>query len=327
MELAKIFSDNMVLQAGKAVYFFGKGAGKVKVSFAKQSYEKTFAEENWALKIPPQPYGEPLDVVIELAGEKRMLNNVVFGDVFLCAGQSNMQFTIREEKGENLAQNDKHIRYFCCDRPEEHNGIKSADGWLPCENDKWLGWSALGTHIAQYYREKRDVYVGVIGCFQGASGIRSWLPKKALDESVFIPLELLHGDYRHEKAGIWNSDSFLYDHTFSPIVPYAVKAVVWYQGETDTTVAEGKVYMEMLVRLIQGWRSDLKDTELPFVVVEICDYEKRMDEGWYIIQHCQREVETRIQNVRVVSSKDVCEHCDIHPTNKQKLAKKIASVL
>ena len=198
---------------------------------------------------------------------------------------------------------------------------------MTCENGASLNWSALGTHIAQYYREKRDAYVGIIGCFQGASAICSWLPPRALDESVFVPFEQRHDDNRHEIYGVWNGDSYLYSQLFSRIVPYGIKSVFWYQGESNTTLAESKVYTQLLRNLIKAWREDLKDFELPFIIVEICDFDGRNDEAWRAIQKCQQEVAKLEKNVKTVTSKDVCDHSNIHPANKEKLAKKIVSVL
>ena len=103
--------------------------------------------------------------------------------------------------------------------------------------------------------------------------------------------------------------------------------MIWYQGESNTTVAEGKVYTQLLAGLIKSWREDLKDLELPFVIVEICDYDPRNDDGWRAIQQCQQEVVKVVKNVKTVTSKDVCEHFEIHLSNKEKLAEKIVDVL
>ena len=326
MKLAIIFSDNMVLQANKLLRFFGTGKGKIVLTLQGKRYEKISDGEKWALELPPQPYGGPFDIQISLDGEEKTLKNVAFGDVFLCAGQSNMQFTIWEEQNGNPIEDDEKIRYFSSDRAEAHDGQKSADGWKICKKDEVGSWSALGLHIAQGYRAKKDVFVGLVGCFQGASSIRSWIPERALDESVNTPLALRHPDHTNEYSA-WNGDAFLYNKTFSPIVPYGFHSVVWYQGESNTSVDEGKIYTELLKRMISAWREDLQDSALPFVVVEICDFDGRNDEAWRAIQRCQQEAANVVENVTTVTSKDVCEHGNIHPSNKEKLAQKIAMVL
>lgn len=327
MKLASIFRDNMVFQAEKPVRFFGTGSGKLEIALKGNTYTQTFSGDTWVMELPAQPYGGVFDITVRLQGESVELKNVAFGDVFLCAGQSNMQFTIRDEKGASTVKTDEKIRYFSSDRMEEHDAVKTADGWLLCKENGVCGWSALGTHIAVEYRKKKDVFVGIIGCFQGASAIRSWIPERELNESVYLPLNELHSDYVHPVFSVWNGDSRLYQHTFLPVVPFVVKGVVWYQGESDTTVAEGTVYTQLLAGLIKAWREDLKDADLPFVVVEICDFDARNDDGWRAIQQCQQAVSKLVKNVTTVTSKDVCEHFDIHPANKEELARKIARVL
>ena len=316
----------MILQAEKPVRFFGEGAGVIVISFQDQSYKKS-VDGQWVVEIPAQPYGGPMDVTIHLNGDKKILKDVAFGDVYLCAGQSNMQFTIDEEVDTTPIMDDEKIRYFVTDRVESYEGLKSIDGWKVCKANEVGGWSALGLHIAQNMRRKKDVYVGIVGCFQGASVIQSWMPERKLDDSVDVPTGARHGDRTDRLYSQWNGDSVLYKYTFLPIVPFSFNSVIWYQGESNTSVEEGKVYTELLSRMIDAWREDLLDKDLPFVIIEICDFDVRNEDGWRAIQTCQQAIQGIKVNVKTVTSKDVCESWQIHPGNKEKLANKIAKVL
>lgn len=80
-------------------------------------------------------------------------------------------------------------------------------------------------------------------------------------------------------------------------------------------------------RMIDTWREDLLDKDLPFVIIEICDFDLRNDDGWRAIQTCQQEIQDIKANVKTVTSKDVCESWQIHSGNKEKLAYKIAEEL
>lgn len=320
MKLANIFCDNMVFQAEKPIRFFGEGSGEVEITLKNNTYKESFYGDSWKMELPPQPYGGVFDILVRLQDECIVLKNVAFGDVFLCAGQSNMQFSIGEENGATETRDDANIRYIVA-------GGLQPSSWMICKEGKVSSWSALGLHIAQHYRRKKDVFVGIIGCFQGASVIRSWLPNRALNQSVYVPMEERHADNWHEEYGLWNDDSFLYQKKFLPIVPYSMKGIIWYQGESNTTISEGKVYTELLARLISSWRADLNAPELPFIVVEICDFDGRNDEGWKKIQDCQQEIGNYCKNVRTVTSKDVCESNNIHPANKEKLAEKLSAAL
>ena len=324
MRLATVFSDNMVLQAEKPLRIFGFGAGDISLRLNGAMYESSFSGDKWVWELPSQPYGGPYDMTVVMNGVEKIIKNVAFGDVFLCSGPSNMGFTISEEVGAAPAVKDEKIRYYLSNM-SSRDTEDTVRNWGVCLGDNVSAWSALGLQIAENHRKKRDVYIGILACYRGCAAMRSWLPERKLDGSIFVPLELRHRDYRAVVEA--NNDSYLYTHNFSPIVPLSFKSVVWYQGESDTTLAEAEVYTEMLARMIDAWREDLMDSNLPFVVIEICDFDPRDDEAWHKIQACQREVAGIRKNVTVVTSKDVCEHTAIHPANKEKLAAKVAAVI
>ena len=327
MRLANLFCDHMVLQAEKPVRFFGFGKGKIEVRINNKEYVGNMTTETWVFEIEAQDYGEPFKLIIRLNDDQFEFRNCVFGDVFLYAGQSNVQFSLESETPrEPIVPNDR-IRYYVSDRIENPDGLKSADGWRVCGDETFYQWSAIAYHTSESYLQEKGGYIGAIGCFQGASGIRSWLPKSVLDKSVYLPMEKMHGDYRTEPYAFRNRDSALYEHTFLPLAPFSFKGIIWYQGESDTTIEESKIYKEFLKRLIQTWRKDLDDEEMPFVIVQICDYVYRDDEGWKGIQKAQEEFAQENKGVFLVTSSDVCERDNIHPSNKRALSEKIKDVI
>ncbi len=327
VKLAPIFSDNMVFQANKPICVFGEGKGRVKVCFLGKTYEKDCLEEKWVIYLEAFSYGGPYEMYIALNTEEIFLKNIMLGDVILCAGQSNVQFEVQLEKdGENVLENE-NVRYYISDMIEEHGLIHSKDGWQLGGKEKIQAFSALGFHIGDYLNKKKGVAVGIVGCFQGASIIQSWLDKESLTTDVFVPIEKRHLDSSIEQYSAWNKDSALYEYTFLPITPFAFSAVVWYQGESNTSIAEGAVYDIFLKRLITRWRKDLNDETLPFVIVELCEFEERADEGWKSIQIAQKKVVEQTKYTLFVTSSDVCEHNDIHPCDKRGLAFKISQTL
>ena len=324
MRLSSIISDNMVIQAEKPFRIFGYGKGKISLSLCEVVYRAEFEEDEWVWELPKQKYGGPYDIMLDLDGEEKVIKNVAFGDVLLLAGQSNIEFKISDERNTSYTPCDERIRFFssCMMAVDTADTVRE---WHICREGEVGAWSAIGLHTAVDYRKKKDVFVGLVGCFRGTSAIRSWLPQRTLDEKVFIPLELRHKDYL-TPSGV-NKDSYLYERSFLPISKFNFSCVIWYQGESDTTVEESRVYTELLRRLIVAWREDLCDENLKFIVIEICDFDPRDDDGWHMIQKCQRDIVNVISGVSVVTSKDVCEHTAIHPANKEKLAQKIAQAL
>jgi sialate O-acetylesterase len=92
-------------------------------------------------------------------------------------------------------------------------------------------------------------------------------------------------------------------------------------------VPEGKVYAEELCELIKIWRRDLRDVDLPFVIVQIADYDERDDKGWHLVQEGQLRAEKMLPNVKTVISRDISESFHIHPPTKTEISKRIANAL
>jgi sialate O-acetylesterase len=113
----------------------------------------------------------------------------------------------------------------------------------------------------------------------------------------------------------------------SPLFPYSLSGVIWYQGESDTTVAEAKIYKDELECLIDTVRKEDKDEKLPFVIVQIADFDLRRDDGWYGVQAAQAKAAAEIPDCALAVCRDVCESNEIHPPTKSKLAERIADNL
>lgn len=327
MKLNTIFQDNMVLQAGKPIVIAGTGKGNLKISLAGRKTEFRIDDEKWAVKLGPFSYGGPYTAIINLNEEKLQIKNIMIGEVFLCAGQSNMQFTIGEEQPSRKYESDPMLRTYVAERIEAYEGIKSADGWVQSTTENICFWSAIGYHLARSVRKFTGAAVGIVGCWQGASIIQSWIRKDIISrKEYFIPNEQMSFNEKHNEYKIysaWNGFGMLHDRVFSKIAPYTFSNVIWYQGESNASIAEGKMYVKLLGALISSWREELLDPELPFIVVQICDFDNRQDEGWKLVQKAQEEAENILPGVKTVISSDVCSHEDIHPANKIDLSEKI----
>ena len=98
----------------------------------------------------------------------------------------------------------------------------------------------------------------------------------------------------------YKKSRFAYNQQIHPLEKFSIAGIVWYQGESDSSVPEGKVYAEELCELIKIWRRDLRDENLPFVVIQIADYDERDDEGWHLVQEGQLKAEAMLPNVKTV---------------------------
>ena len=332
MTLHKMFTSNMVLQANKPIRVFGEGKGKAEVRFLSNTYHSQTIGERWEILLPPMPYGGPYQMEIALDGHAVVLENVMIGEVILFAGQSNMQFAVGEEQTTEPFQytTPSAIRTFVQERVQPYEGLKSENGWVVCTKETLPQFSAIGYHVARILHQNKGISVGVIGCYQGASIIESWIEKSLISQpQYYVPKEQRRFNESHplyEEYGLWNVYGKLYRETFSKILPYTVGSIVWYQGESNTSVAESEIYPLWLKLLADSWRRDLGAPTLPFVIMQIADLEGTGEE-WTMLQEAQERAVPLILNAHLVVTKDVSERTNIHPADKRKVSERVYQVL
>lgn len=330
MKLHPIFTDRLVLPANRPVRIFGGGDKSVTVTLAEHTATAACLDGKWVAELPPMPYGGPFLLTVTDGEETAVCHDVHIGEVYLLAGQSNMQFSLagastppEEWRGE------ERLRIYTCDRVTHDEPFCAADGWTTCDLETAGQRSALAYYIGQGLVQKKGVAIGTVVSYHGASIIESWLPEGLLKSiGIDIPPEQKHIDHWYEAYVDWNKDGVLYENLMRQTTPFAFSGVVWYQGESDACVAEGAVYAQELTALIDQWRADYKDEQLPFVVVQIADFLPTGEsEGWKLVQAAQLKVGETVPFVKTVISRDISENDDIHPRTKDKLAGRIVDAL
>lgn len=330
MKLHPIFTDRMVLPVKKPLRIFGEGDKTVTVSLNGQTAVATPIEGKWLAQLSPMTYGGPYTLTVTDGDSTVTCADVHIGEVYLCSGQSNMQFCLADSSTPPEEwRAEERLRFFTCDRLEPVNTFTAADGWTLCTLETAGERSALAYYIGQLIAQKKGIAVGAITCHQGASAIESWVPAGLFQSmGIDIPAEEKNVDHYYPPYDAWSSDGALYDNMVRQIVPYALTGVIWYQGESDAGVSEGKVYDRELTALIDQWRKDFKDDALPFVVVQIADFDTTgYPEGWKLVQEAQAKVGQTVSQVKTVISRDISESDDVHPRTKDKLAARIVDAI
>ena len=329
--LAEIFTDHMVLQAGKPIRVFGYGDGLVTVSFCGHSASAKSHLGTWSLELPAMEPGGPHEMTVDLGGRRQVLKDVMLGDVLVMAGQSNMQFTLGESTTKERFE-DARVRLFATTRLEVRDRISAANGWVLLEKGNSAAWSAIGCETAIRLARATGRAVGVIHCFQGASFIKAWMPRKlARDARFALPQEkCCHHDGRIDNYSFWNRDGRLYERQFSVFAGYPVASVSWYQGESDTrSVEEGNLYAEMLTAMIGQWRRDLLDEAMPFYVLQLASdmtIGQPGHQAWNAVKASQAKVAATVPGVTLVRTDDICEtDKGIHPPTKSLIAERLFS--
>lgn len=330
MKLNKLFCNNAVLQANQPIFIFGTGKGTAYIQIDNLSKEAFFSEESWCIELPSHNYGGPYEMKVILDGEEQILSDIYFGDVYLLSGQSNNQVKLFETNTpKEEYQTNSRLRLFTVQRPEEGEFFSPEDGWVCAEENNVDKWPAIGYLTGNILSKNQDRAIGLIACYQGASMIQSWMPKGVLaNTELHIASEEASGDKRVKEYMLWNHDGFLYENMFSTLVPFAMKAVIWYQGESnsDTPDNTSEVHLSLLKMLISQWRNDLKNEKLHFFIIQLPDYIYGNPEGWKAIQLAQFKVAETTENTYCIKSSDICENDHIHPATKLPLSKRIAEL-
>ncbi len=325
--LNSVFQDNMVLQANKPIRLFGKGEGRVTAVCGNHTVSVEAENGRFILTLPSRNYGEVTDITLTDDEGSLTLRQMIFGDVYLFAGQSNMAYSLKEAIPDGEIFESDEVRIFASEPFFKTERFSPLDGWLCLTKEISPHISAIAYFTARnLYRIKKRP-IGIITAHQGASVIQSWLSSKALMElDIHLPKSDLFADHFSDEYSALNQDSVLYNLDILPLTPISLAGIIWYQGESNCG-AESRVYDKYLAKLITSWRDAFDDCQLPFVIVQIADYIGRDYSDWHTIQEKQQQVCDSIPYCKLAVSRDVCETDNIHPPTKHILALRIAGML
>ncbi len=327
-KLNALFTDHMVFAADKPIRIWGEGDGEIRVRMADRRACTYARDGRWMIELESLPCGGPHEVHIESEAEEITLRDVYVGSVYLCGGQSNMQMKLGETDFDaSRYENESRLRFFAARPLTEEGNFTPSDGWMCSTADTAARRSAIGYIMGMERVRQSGCAVGVIGCCQGGSVIESWLPEGVLERvgAVLSPEDKYKDPCRLEW---WNETGELYHYSLTDLMPFSLSGVIWYQGESNGREAEGRIYERQLRALIEKWRKDFGDDELPFVVVQLPDFARCASKtGWAMVQQAQQSVANTTQNVSLVQARDVCSDRLIHPIEKEELSLRIARAL
>lgn len=328
MQLAEIFTDNMLLQRRKNIAVFGSGQGKGRIEFCGKVTEFESTEERFTVYLPSEEAGGPYDMTVTLDGETTVYKNVMIGDVYIAAGQSNMEMVLRRIVDiENIPSD--NIRLFT----EPHNTnddmtefYHREPQWKLCTVEAMQEFTAIGYGVASLLHQEVGVPIGVISLNKGASRVDAWTDPTVVETPAYQKwIETKHADY---DLCIYNQKNWLFLNKVAPIIPYTVNGVLWYQGESNRLRDEAVYYDKMLTAMIENWR-DLWQDKLPFYVVQLMPFveDPQNNAAWEIIRQKQELVAKTVDGVHLATLVNTGEHGNIHPAHKFLIARQVANAI
>jgi sialate O-acetylesterase len=328
ISLPEIFSDNMVLQQKSDVIIWGwaKTGEKVTVKADWMDTEITTqgsTQGTWKITIKTPAAGGSHTIHIKGQNEV-ILKNVLLGEVWLCSGQSNMemsaQWGINNGEEEIKNANYPEIRLFTVSAatsqyPQDHLAGK----WSECTPDEMRTFSAIGYFFARKLNKELGVPIGVINSSWGGTPAEAWMP-----EEVFQKDSFLREAAAKQKPVPWGpvEPARIYNAMISPLIPFRIAGVLWYQGEANTINAYA--YKELLTGLIKSWREKW-DYDFPFYFAQIAPYKYEVPFEGVEVRDAQRRV-LEVPNTGMAVLSDLCDTLNIHPKNKQDAALRLANI-
>ncbi len=337
VRMPQIFSDHMVLQRDVALNIWGWAdpGERVRVSIAGQrKTTRADRQGNWSVVLEPVKAGGPHTLSVE--GKNTIVfSNVLYGEVWLCSGQSNMQWTVAQSANpdEEIANaNFPEIRLFSVPRrllAEPANDLDDGE-WRVCSPETVASFSAVGYYFGRHLHQELDVPIGLINSSWGGTNVETWTSLEMMrshpDFSERMQEPAATALQRLENAPRPNDfPTLLFNGMIYPIVNYTIKGTIWYQGESNS--ARAYQYRTLFPNLIQDWRNHWSMPDMPFLFVQLANFRapagQPVDDAWAELREAQT-MTLAVPYTGMAVAIDIGEAGDIHPKNKQDVGLRLA---
>lgn len=328
ISIPDIFSSNMVLQQKSEVKIWGWAKPGEPVNLKADWLEKNLETKadnqgTWSLLLKTPEAGGPYTVSLKGYNEINF-ENVLIGEVWLCSGQSNMEWSANSgivNKDEEITKaNYPKIRFFSVyNSTSEHPQNNCTGEWIECTPETMQSFSAIGYFFARDLQKKLNGPVGIINSSWGGTPAEAWMPEEVINNDEFLSEAAAK-----QKPVPWGpvETGRIYNAMIAPLVPFQLAGVLWYQGEANTI--NSYAYKELLSALIGGWRKEWKNN-FPFYFAQIAPYKYGDNFLGVEVRDEQRQA-LEVENTGMVITSDIGDTTDIHPKNKQDVALRFANM-
>jgi sialate O-acetylesterase len=346
VKLPAIFSDHAVLQRDIKLPIWGWAdpGEEVHVVIAGQTHKATADDKGkWRVTLEPLSVStEPHKLVVEADNSRVERNDLLVGEVWLCSGQSNMEWPITLSWNADLvipAANHPTMRLARVKGPGSQTTVEDFDGgWQVCSPETAAGFSAVGYHFGRELQQHLGVPIGLIDNSWGGSACDAWIRRDRLEGNPLYATQLANWDkiaaeyektkdpkQRDQLTGNQRPAN-LYHARLGPILGYALRGAIWYQGESNA--GRAYQYREMFPLMIQTWREDWGQGDFSFYWVQLADFMAEKPEpsesAWAELREAQTMTQDRLPNTGQAVIIDIGEGADIHPRNKVEVARRLA---
>ena len=358
LRVSPMFSDHMVLPRDKDFLIRGVADAREKVTVTVDGDVLEAVANNrgqWCVPVPHRPAKVGAELRIETAKSSLVYRDVAFGDIWLCSGQSNMEFEVRQSsdaaprpdaglrlydmkcnwRTDNIAwpasalDSVNHLQYFAPTR------------WMPASDAAIARFSAVGYAFGQMLRDSLQVPIGLICNAVGGSTTESWVDRETLETRYPAFLrDWLHNDLimewargraeknlsnRPEKVEGYGivptrhpyEPCYNFEAGILPLDHYPITGVIWYQGESNAERVE--VHEELFPLLVDSWRNYFSD--VPFYYVQLSSLNRTC---WPIFRDSQRRLLASRPGLGMAVTSDLGDPTDVHYRQKRPVGERLA---
>ena len=340
VSLNNMFGDHMVLQQGIKNKVWGKAdpGEQVAVTLGGQTHSTAAAADGtWHVFLDPvKEYGGPHTLTVK--GKNTVtFSDVLIGEVWVCAGQSNMQWSVNQSNDPDLekaAAKFPNIRLISVPQVGTQEPQRNFNGkWQQCSPETVGNFSAVGYCFGRQLNQTLGVPVGLINNAWGGSAAEAWVKREKV--AAHPTLKAIHDRWvKMESAEKPDENQMkgnarpgnIHSGVLTPSIGYGIKGAIWYQGESNA--GRAYQYRELFPFMIKSWREEWGLGDFPFYWVQLADFKAERAEpaesDWAELREAQTMTMKALPNTGEAVIIDIGEGKDIHPKNKQDVAKRLA---
>lgn len=335
LNLPALFSDHMVLQQKTDAPVWGRGDASRTVcvvgSWNPADTASATVDDygHWAVNLPTPSYGGPYSLEVFYRGlpaDTLTVRDVMIGEVWLCSGQSNMEWSpangIENYEQERAGASNPAIRFFslaktASETPQDNCIAK----WEVCTPDVMSRRSAVAYMFGRNLNKKLDgVPVGLIVSAWGGTPAEVWVPEDSVNNNSDIAEAVIETRYPWWPV----QPGVLYNSMIHPLAPYGIAGAIWYQGESNRDNPQS--YRHLMSTLIRSWRKDFRK-EFPFFIVQIAPFNyASSNNGPALVREAQQQVADKVPSVGLIPTIDIGNVNNIHPAKKSQVGERLANM-
>ncbi len=328
LRLPAVISSGMVLQQNDSVALWGWANPGEKIFITTSWNNRTDSiialnGANFKHRVKTPIAGGPYTITFK-GSRTIQLNDVLIGEVWICSGQSNMEWSylnglkdIREELPKSYNQRIRffHIPKTTSDHPQDD--VKAH--WVICDSNSLKSFSAVGYFFGKKLNHELNVPVGLINASWGGTPAEVWTPEEAVNNDEDLKIAAA----RLQSFRWWpNSAGQSYNAMIYPLTSYNIAGTIWYQGESNTVT--NNTYHKLFTTMIYSWRKAW-NKNFPFYYVQIAPFNYAYNNVGALLQEAQSKAVTYPGTGMVVVSDIVDTVSNIHPTNKHDVGYRLAN--